>query len=496
MTSSNQPRNRILRNIDDMGAFRAEYSPNATYWFQVISGRICGCCVFVMSVLLMPSYCYWGLIEAEKANPGEIPGYFYPVVWGMMIGFPTVMLFVFLFIFCSRRKAPLVFGLFEKGIVIVRRNKTHRRVFWNDVQRIRVKTQGKKKPRILAFAMEILSPGLPSGHCVERIPMQYFRKDEELCQHIRDSTPHAEKLESPFITKQQRRRMLVAILIFIPVTVWIQVYLGPYIRSRSSVSTKWQIESQMTGETMHFAVYLPPGYHYDQSGRKYPVLYLLHGFRDDHTGWLQHGELRRIADETIRNGKAVPMVIIMPHTLGGFYGNGFDGRNRYEDYFFTELIPFVEKHFRVHTDKEHRAIAGISMGGQGAFYYAMKYPEMFAACCPMGGAFNFTDLNSVQMGREISEVDGNTNDLGVLLQWTAERQQLADPDESQNTFVRFYFDCGEQDGLIKINRDLNAKMQELDIPHEFRTHPGGHDWRCWQDALPEVLEFVSVTFAK
>jgi enterochelin esterase-like enzyme len=66
----------------------------------------------------------------------------------------------------------------------------------------------------------------------------------------------------------------------------------------------------------------------------------------------------------------------------------------------------------------------------------------------------------------------------------------------QSSFVRFYFDCGEQDGLIKINRDLDAKMAELGIPHEFRTRPGGHAWECWRDALPEVLEFVSTTFAK
>ena len=193
------------------------------------------------------------------------------------------------------------------------------------------------------------------------------------------------------IKKSNIKRRLLFLFVVI-----LMIVAGLFIKSfsqRSTISTKWQIESKMTGEMMHFSVYLPPGYEQGvQNGRKYPVLYLLHGFRDNHTSWPQYGELRRIADETIASGKSAPMVIIMPHALGGFYGNRADGRYNYEDYFFTELIPFVEKNFKVHTDKKHRAIAGISMGGNGAFYYAMKYPELFAACCPMGGAFLIHDL--------------------------------------------------------------------------------------------------------
>ncbi|MCL2119869.1 MAG: esterase family protein [Planctomycetaceae bacterium] len=497
MTSPTEPRHLILRSIDDMGAFIAEYPGNATYWIQVIFSRLGGCCVLGMGIMSV-SGGHWALANVRKANPGEIPDYFYPVVWGMMTVFPVAILLFFIYAIHRNRKNPLIYGLYEKGYVVVCRNKTYRRVFWDSISRIRVRTQGRKKPRILGMVMEISTPEQWVETRQEFIFSEFFHNGEQLCQHVLDSAPHAETMEKPNITRRQHIMILIAFVLVIPTVVLFQHFLR-YIKTRSAVSKDWQIESQITGGTMHFAFYLPPGYQYDNSGRKYPVLYLFHGFRDNHTSWLDHGELRRIADETIRSGKALPMVIIMPHTPGGFYGNGFDGRNRYEDYFFTELIPFVEKHFRVRPGKEHRAIAGISMGGQGAFYYAMKYPELFASCCPMGGAFHFTDLDGVQPGREI--VDGNPNDLGVLLQKTAElrlaeKQLTPDSDERQDTFVRFYFDCGEQDGLIKINRDLDAKMQELDIPHEFRTRPGGHDWQCWQGALPEVLEFVSGTLTQ
>src|SRR5688572_2377178 len=132
-----------------------------------------------------------------------------------------------------------------------------------------------------------------------------------------------------------------------------------------------------------YAIYLPPDY--ETSQRSYPVLYLLHGGGDDHTGWVQFGEVQHIADKAFREGKATPMIIIMPDANTGQrgYSNNATGTWRYEDFFFEELMPFVEKKYRIKGEKRYRAIAGLSMGGDGSFTYALHHPELFSSACPL-----------------------------------------------------------------------------------------------------------------
>src|SRR5690349_8832830 len=135
-----------------------------------------------------------------------------------------------------------------------------------------------------------------------------------------------------------------------------------------------------------YAVYLPPDY--ENSERSYPVLYLLHGGGDDQTGWVQFGEVLHITDKAIREGKATPMIIIMPDANTGTrgYSNNATGTWMYEDFFFQELMPFVEKKYRIKAEKRYRAIAGLSMGGDGSFTYALHRPDLFSSACPLSAA--------------------------------------------------------------------------------------------------------------
>src|SRR5512147_2123308 len=130
------------------------------------------------------------------------------------------------------------------------------------------------------------------------------------------------------------------------------------------------LTSKILNMDRKYAVYLPPDY--ETSQRSYPVLYLLHGGGDDQTGWIQFGEVQRIADEGIRSGTATPMIIIMPDADTGRRGyvNTPDGKWNYEDFFFQEFMPHVEGKFRIKTQKRYRAVAGLSMGGGGSFVYA------------------------------------------------------------------------------------------------------------------------------
>ena len=139
------------------------------------------------------------------------------------------------------------------------------------------------------------------------------------------------------------------------------------------------VKSDILKMDRKFAVYLPPGY--ETSEREYPVLYLLHGAGDDHTGWVQFGEVLHIADKAILEGNATAMIVVMPDANTGQRGyfNSIKGDWRYEDFFFQEFMPFVENEYRIRKDKRYRAIAGLSMGGGGTFVYALRHPELFSS---------------------------------------------------------------------------------------------------------------------
>jgi len=133
------------------------------------------------------------------------------------------------------------------------------------------------------------------------------------------------------------------------------------------VSDNLTMQSKILKTDRKYAIYLPPDY--ETSRREYPVLYLLHGSGDDQTGWVQFGEVLNIADDAIKSGSATPMIIVMPDANTGKRGYYNDVKNewRYEDFFFQEFIPFIEKTYRIKADKRYRAISGLSMGGEGTF---------------------------------------------------------------------------------------------------------------------------------
>ncbi len=164
--------------------------------------------------------------------------------------------------------------------------------------------------------------------------------------------------------------------------------LCPFILLAQSgkVYDNLSLPSKILKSERKYAVYLPPGY--ETSDRSYPVLYLLHGSGDDQTGWVQFGEVLNITDKAIADGTATPMVIIMPDGNTGRKGyfNDIKGDWNYEDFFFQELVPYVEKKYRVKSAKQFRAIAGLSMGGGGTFMYALHHPELFSSACPLSAS--------------------------------------------------------------------------------------------------------------
>jgi enterochelin esterase-like enzyme len=253
------------------------------------------------------------------------------------------------------------------------------------------------------------------------------------------------------------------------------------------------LTSKLLKGERNYAVYLPPDY--ETSERSYPVLYLLHGSGDDQTGWIQFGEVLNITDKAIKKGKATPMIIIMPDAKTGRLGYFNDPKNewRYEDFFFDEFMPYVEKKYRIKSEKRFRAVAGLSMGGGGSFMYALHRPELFSSACPLSA-----DIGPLSIEQLKSQIPSNEKYTEAQIKTYFDQHnavELIKKTSSQKLkSVRWYIDCGDDDFLYEGNSLAHIALRKKEIPHEFRIRNGAHNWTYWRESLPKVLEFVSDAF--
>ena len=290
-----------------------------------------------------------------------------------------------------------------------------------------------------------------------------------------------------FIPYFRSMRILIFLNVLICLCITTRAQTGKVLENET-------LKSRILNMERKYAVYLPPDY--NNSERYYPVLYLLHGGGDDQTGWVQFGEVLNITDKAIKEGTATPMVIVMPDANTGKRGyyNDIEGKWNYEDFFFNELMPEVEKKFRIRTDKRYRAVAGLSMGGGGSFIYALHHPELFSAACPLSasvGALTLEEFkqnlvkNNVKVSDDVAAKYFNKNNILELVRNI--------PDTLKKS-VRWYIDCGDDDFLYEGNSLMHITMRKKEIPHEYRVRDGIHSWVYWRAALPEVLGFVSMGF--
>ncbi|MFI5154673.1 MAG: alpha/beta hydrolase [Chitinophagales bacterium] len=262
------------------------------------------------------------------------------------------------------------------------------------------------------------------------------------------------------------------------------------------------VNSKILGKEVKYTVYLPGDYDYSQ--RTYPVVYLLHGFTDDNTGWLQFGEINRFADKGIADGTIPPMIIIMPNGDSSWYINSYDGREKYEDFFVKEFMPAVEKTFRIKSEKRYRGIAGLSMGGYGTMIFALKYPELFAAAAPLSaGIFddnalvtmnekNYETVMGPLFGRGLKDKDRLNSSW-----YNNSILKIVDGKSSDDLKkVRYWIDCGDDDFLTKGNCLLHIALTEKKVPHEFRVREGGHTWTYWRTGITEALQFIGTSFSQ
>lgn len=280
-----------------------------------------------------------------------------------------------------------------------------------------------------------------------------------------------------------------------------------------TVDTSLKMKSNILNREMSYSVYLPPGY--NDSDRPYPVLYLLHGMTGDHVDWVGKGEVRSIADAAINSGLAPEMIIVMPDGLfDAFYINNYDKSIRWEDFFYEEFIPTVEKNFRIMSGRNTRAISGLSMGGYGALYHAVKHKDMFSAVYAMSSAV--LEREPLKKGEEQNQFD---RDFGLKTWGPIDKEGYPENYKAHSVpemfkamepykapafgmfggggevpLPRMFIDCGDDDFLLLQNTNLVHIIRGKGYPFQFRVRDGGHTWEYWRTALPTALKFVGEGF--
>lgn len=219
--------------------------------------------------------------------------------------------------------------------------------------------------------------------------------------------------------------------------------------------------STVVGNDRKVLIYTPPGY---SINKKYPVLYLLHGIGGDEKEWFNQGKPHIILDNLYADGKIEPMIVVLPN--GRAMKNDRDTGNimapekvqafaNFEQDLLNCLIPFVEKNYSTYTDGEHRAIAGLSMGGGQSLNFGLGNLDKF------GWIGGFSSAPNTKKPQDL----------------------IPNIETARKKIKLLYLSCGESDRLITFSKRLHEYLTEYKLPHIYYIEPGGHDFAVWKNGL-------------
>jgi enterochelin esterase family protein len=237
-------------------------------------------------------------------------------------------------------------------------------------------------------------------------------------------------------------------------------------------------KSRSNGTTRELTVYVPPGYE-DARNRRYPVLYLLHGFANDHQSWHRYGRANDILDNLLAQKQIQPLLVVMPLGYGGAAING-DGTGippkgagqfggdaaLYERDLIEDIIPMIDSRYRTNADRRHRAIVGFSMGGGQAGRFGLGHLE----------TFSHVGIMSAGMAG-----GADTKPLSTL---------AADPTKANKQIDLLWIACGKEDTAMKGAKTLHTALQQAGIEHTFLETDGAHHWRVWRRYLRDLAPLL------
>jgi enterochelin esterase family protein len=275
---------------------------------------------------------------------------------------------------------------------------------------------------------------------------------------------------------QIARSILVGALVAHPPAAIAQSAAPAYLMVRDVPHGKVETvayKSKALGTDRKMVVYTPPGY--EKSTTRYPVLYLLHGAGGIETAWTEQGKAHVILENLMADGKMKPLVVVMPFGYAaartGAAGRGDAAENKMQREGFTrdfleDVIPLVDRTYRVFADRDHRAISGLSLGGAQSLAIGLTHPELFSRIAAFSSAMGAA-TNPEAGGFDFDKV-------------------LADAGTLNSQLKLLWMGCGTEDTLFDSNHAFADLLTKHKIEHTFRVSGGAHTFAVWQRYLNEV----------
>jgi enterochelin esterase family protein len=244
------------------------------------------------------------------------------------------------------------------------------------------------------------------------------------------------------------------------------LFYDPQPVPHGEIHTHWY-ESKSLKTIRRVTVYTPPGY---SPTARYPVLYLFHGANADEAAWTRLGHVNLILDNLLAAGKAKPFLVVMPFGYGVPPGSAspIAGGNTaaFSRDLLEDVIPYIESHYRAYTDRDHRAIAGLSMGGGEALSIGLNHLELFSYVAGFSAGIRTADFQQ-SYGKFVS--DAKTANQKLHLLWIG---------------------CGSDDSLFPASESLSKMLDEAKIKHTFVKSDGAHTWINWRRYLNQFAPLL------
>lgn len=251
--------------------------------------------------------------------------------------------------------------------------------------------------------------------------------------------------------------------------------------SRNGQGEIIEVPATFIQSPMNVTVILPEGY-YSATDTHYPVVYLLNGYSGDHTSWPGVNGLDSLATQ-------YGMILVCPDGRDSWYWDSpIDSTMQMESFITKELIPYIDSNYRTIADADHRAITGLSMGGHGALWLAMRHSDLFGAAGSTSGGVNIIPFpKNWKMAQRLGDYETN-KDI-----WES-HTVINLVDSLQPGELNIIFDCGSEDFFAEVNADLHAKLLDKKIPHDYISRPGKHNWAYWSNSILYQLLYFNEFF--
>ena len=238
-----------------------------------------------------------------------------------------------------------------------------------------------------------------------------------------------------------------------------------------------QVFSASMNKNIKTCVIVPDNY--KKSKKKFPVVYLLHGYSGNYGTWVK--SFKEVLQQVDRYGFIA--IGVDGNYSSWYFDSPIDPTFKYETYIIDELVPFIDKKYKTIASREGRAISGLSMGGHGSLYLSLKHQDVFGAAGSMSGG---VDIRPFSEKWNIKKRLGAINDFPD--NW--EKNTVVNLIElNQNNNLKLIIDCGVDDFFIDVNRELHQKMLALKIDHDYIERPGKHNIDYWENSLKFQLLF-------